>query len=406
MKSLYIHIPFCQSRCIYCGFYSATRLALRSQYVAALVQEMQMRNAGSDICTVYLGGGTPSQLTIDQLRTIIYNINKVYRVAEDAEITIECNPDDVSEEYASALSSMGFNRVSLGAQTFDDNRLRMIRRRHNAQQVDNAVELLRKAGIHNISIDLMFGFPGETLADWQKDISHAIALQPQHISAYSLMFEEGTPLQRMLSEGTVSEPDEELSLQMFESLVAKLTAAGYEHYEISNFAQRSTLNPQPSTLNPKHPTLNAQHSTLNTHPPKGETRGASTYRSKHNSNYWRNIPYIGLGAAAHSYDLHQRSWNIADISEYIRIIATGKRPIEDCETIDPDTHYNDIVTTAMRTREGISLEMLTPEQRRYLLNAARPMAERGLLTITPTHVSLTHRGIFVSDSVMTELIKA
>ena len=377
MKSLYIHIPFCQSRCIYCGFYSTTRLALRSQYVAALVQEMQMRNAGSDICTVYLGGGTPSQLTIDQLRTIIYNINKVYRVAEDAEITIECNPDDVSEEYASALSSMGFNRVSLGAQTFDDNRLRMIRRRHNAQQVDNAVELLRKAGIHNISIDLMFGFPGETLADWQSDISHAIALQPQHISAYSLMFEEGTPLQRMLSEGTVSEPDEELSLQMFESLVAKLTAAGYEHYEISNFAQRSTLNAQ-----------------------------RSTYRSKHNSNYWRNIPYIGLGAAAHSYDLHQRSWNMADISEYIRIIGTGKRPIEDCETIDPDTHYNDIVTTAMRTREGISLEMLTPEQRRYLLDAARPMAERGLLTITPTHVSLTHRGIFVSDSVMTELIKA
>lgn len=369
MKSLYIHIPFCQSRCIYCGFYSTTLLALRDSYVSALVSEMQMREPGSDISTIYLGGGTPSQLTTEQLRAILYNINNVYRVAQDAEITIECNPDDITEEYALAIRKMGFNRVSLGAQTFSDERLRTIRRRHNAQQVDNAIAILRNAGFQNISIDLMYGFPGETLSQWQSDIRHAISLQPQHISAYSLMYEEGTPLHRMLTEGKIEETDEDLSLQMFETLVSQLTAAGYEHYEISNFALPS-------------------------------------FRSRHNSAYWHDIPYIGLGAAAHSYDMRSRSWNIADVKEYIRIIGTGKRPVEDSETIDADTHYNDIVTTAMRTREGIPLDVLTTEQRRYLLDAAQKMAERGLLTISDTHVSLTHSGIFVSNSVMAELIKA
>ena len=368
MKSLYIHIPFCQSRCIYCGFYSTTLLALRDEYVAAVVREMTMREPGSDICTIYLGGGTPSQLSTGQLRTLLYNINKVYHVMPDAETTIECNPDDIDEEYAMELADMGFNRVSLGAQTFSDEQLRRIKRRHNAKQVDKAVSLLRKAGINNISIDLMFGFPDETLSQWESDIQHAIALQPQHISAYSLTYETGTPLHRMLIEGKIRETDEDLSLQMFETLVSSLTAASYEHYEISNFAK-------------------------------------TYFRSRHNSNYWHDVPYIGLGAAAHSYDILQRSWNVADIREYIRIVDSGSRPIEDFETIDSDTHYNDIVTTALRTREGIELEKLTTEQREYLLYAARLMAEHGLLAITDTHVHLTHSGIFVSNTVMSELMK-
>ena len=376
MKSLYVHIPFCQSRCIYCGFYSTTLLALRDEYIAAVAREMTMREPDSDIGTIYLGGGTPSQLSTEQLRTLLYNINKVYHVSPDAEITIECNPDDIDEEYALELADMGFNRVSLGAQTFSDEQLRIIRRRHNAKQVDNAVSLLRKAGINNISIDLMFGFPDETLSQWESDIQHAIALQPQHISAYSLMYEKGTPLHRLLAEGKIRETSEDLSLQMFETLVSSLSAAGYEHYEISNFA----LLPSRSTVN-------------------------SPFRALHNSNYWHDVPYIGIGAAAHSYDLRERSWNIADVKEYIRITNSGSRPIEDYETIDPDTHYNDIVTTAMRTREGIPLEILTTEQREYLLKTAKPMEERGLITITPTHVHLTHRGIFVSNSVMSEMMK-
>lgn len=383
MKSLYIHIPFCQSRCIYCGFYSTTLLALRDEYVAAVAREMTMREPGSDIGTVYLGGGTPSQLSTGQLRTLLYNINKVYNVMSDAEITIECNPDDIDEEYALELADMGFNRVSLGAQTFSDEQLRSIRRRHNAKQVDNAISLLHKAGINNISIDLMFGFPDETLMQWENDIQHAIALQPQHISAYSLMYEKGTPLYRLLIEGKIRETDENLSLQMFETLVSSLSAAGYEHYEISNFA-----------LLPSHPTPNNLYPTP-----------YSPFRALHNSNYWHDVPYIGLGAAAHSYNIQQRSWNIADIRGYIRIVNTGRRPIEDYETIDSDTHYNDIVTTALRTREGIELGRLTSEQREYLLKEALPMVERGLLVITDTHVHLTHSGIFVSNTVMSELMK-
>ncbi|RUL58897.1 radical SAM family heme chaperone HemW [Prevotella koreensis] len=376
MKSLYIHIPFCESRCIYCAFYSTTHLVLRDDYVSALVQEMSIRETGSKISTIYLGGGTPSQLSADQLRKLLYNINKVYNVEHNAEITIECNPDDINEKYAEELADMGFNRVSLGAQTFSDERLQLIRRRHSAIQVDNAIMMLRKAGIINISIDLMFGFPNETLADWECDIKHAISLKPQHISAYSLMFEENTPLHRMLVEGKINAADEELCLAMFERLTKMLIAEGYEHYEISNFAQRSALD--------------TNH---------------TKFRSVHNSNYWADVPYIGIGVSAHSYDLCERSWNIANIKEYIRIAKIGKRPIEGCETIDATTHYNDIVTTAMRTSEGISLNSLTQEQRDYLLKTALPMAERGLIAITDTHVRLTHKGIFVSDSVMAELVK-
>lgn len=376
MKSLYIHIPFCESRCIYCGFYSTTRLTLRDEYISALVREMSLRDVGSTINTIYLGGGTPSQLSPKQLRTLLYNINKVYCVDRNAEITIECNPDDIDKEYAVELADMGFNRVSLGAQTFSDERLQFIKRRHNARQIAVAVTALREAEIKNISIDLMFGFPGQTLSDWENDIKHALALQPRHISAYSLMYEEGTPLHAMFERGKTDQCNDEQSLAMFELLVDMMKADGYEHYEISNFAKLS------------------------------EDGGKSSpFRSVHNSNYWKNVPYTGIGAAAHSYDLHERSWNIADITEYIKIANIGKRPIEGIELIDKDTHYNDIVTTALRTREGICLNDLTMEQREYLLKTAQPMYERGLLAITDTNIHLTRKGIFVSDSIMTELIK-
>jgi oxygen-independent coproporphyrinogen-3 oxidase len=287
-------------------------------------------------------------------------------VAQDAETTIECNPDDITEEYALAIRKMGFNRVSLGAQTFSDKQLRTIRRRHNAEQVDNAIAMLRKAGFQNISIDLMFGFPGETLDQWQSDIEHAISLRPQHISAYSLMYEEGTPLHRMLDEGKIEETDEDLSLQMFESLVAKLTAAGYEHYEISNFAMPS-------------------------------------FRSRHNSSYWRNVPYIGLGAAAHSYDLKYRSYNVADIQQYIEAIEHGELPSEQ-EVIDEDTHYNDRITVALRTSDGLDLTTISDRHRRYCMKEAQRFIDDGLLQLSDNRLSLTRKGLFVSDYIMSSLI--
>ena len=196
MAGLYIHIPFCASRCIYCGFYSTTHHELKQPYVDAVCREMELRHKDDDstINSVYIGGGTPSQLSSDQLYQLFIYINKVYSVAPNAEVTIECNPDDITPTFVATLSQLPINRVSMGAQTFDDNRLQFLHRRHTAKQVPVAVRLLRNAGIQNISIDLMYGFPNESLEDWHRDIDEALALDVEHLSAYCLMIEEGTVL--------------------------------------------------------------------------------------------------------------------------------------------------------------------------------------------------------------------
>ena len=419
MAGIYIHIPFCRSRCIYCGFYSTTALDLRQRYVDALCREMELRleergkrkeerdNLREEnltqgyslstfhfpLSTIYLGGGTPSQLTIDQLRQLFIYINKVYSHSSDTsltshlsplttEVTIEVNPDDVTVEFAAMLSQLPVNRVSIGIQTFNDERLRFLHRRHTARQAIEAVSILRAAGISNLSIDLMYGFPGETLSDWQSDIDSALALNVEHISAYCLMVEEGTPLHRMLQQHNGDCPlceqrselqgdcpqcvDEETERQMYYTLIDRLTVAGYEHYEISNFARPG-------------------------------------FRSRHNSSYWNGTPYIGLGAAAHSYDIRSRSWNIADINAYIEGIERGERLFEE-ELLDDDTRYNDAVTVGLRTCEGINLDALPKKHRDYCMKNARRYLDDGLLELTTQHLRLTRRGLFVSDMVMSDLM--
>ena len=434
MAGLYIHIPFCESRCIYCGFYSTTSLKLRDDYVDALCKEMELRpipsalGARESIETIYLGGGTPSQLTGSQLIRLFEAIRKNYLpdgfqdgssngfqdgssngfqdessngfqdelpneqkvLCPKMEITMECNPDDVTEEFCETLQQLPINRVSMGAQTFSDHRLRFLHRRHNAAEVRTAIERLRRIGIRNISIDLMFGFPNETLTDWQSDIDAAIQLGVEHISAYSLMYEEGTALYRMLEQGKIEEIDEETSRQMYELLISRLTEAGYEHYEISNFAR----------------------------PGK---------RSRHNSSYWHEIPYIGIGAAAHSYKRSDkngendetgslsacspleaiRSWNVDDIREYISRINQGELPSES-ETIDLNTRYNDLITTALRTSDGINIKKMEQEfgtelAKKMMQEAEKHMA-RGLMKITDGNLSLTHQGLYISDDVMSDFM--
>ena len=384
MAGLYIHIPFCKSRCIYCAFYSTTGLDLRQQYVDALCREMEIRHKGeSPISTIYLGGGTPSQLTSSQLHQLFLYINKVYSLpfiqggaGGESEVTIEVNPDDVTEAFAEGLKGLPVNRVSMGAQTFNDERLRFLRRRHTASQVTEAVRRLREAGIHNISIDLMYGFPNETISDWQRDIDTALALDVEHLSAYCLSIEEGTPLfdqmrnkkceMRNENEEMRNEKAEELERQMYELLIDKLTAAGYEHYEISNFAK------------PGH-------------------------RSRHNSSYWHDVPYIGLGAAAHSYDGTRRQWNVADIHQYIDAINRGVIPCEQ-EVLDADIRYNDRITVALRTSDGLDLNSLTERQRSYCLSEARRFLDDGLLRLRDNHLVLTRKGLFVSDYIMSALV--
>lgn len=374
---IYIHIPFCKSRCIYCGFYSTTNKELKERYVDALIREIHMRKddfarlgtslSPSSTSTVYFGGGTPSSLSVCDIERIVGALESTFN-GTPSEVTLEMNPDDVTKDYIKAVRQMGINRISMGIQTFDDSRLQFIRRRHNASQAEKAVMTIREEEIHNVSIDLMFGFPNQTMDEWVTDIEKAIALHPTHISAYSLMYEEGTPLFRMLQKGEINQIDDETSLAMYTELINRLTANGYEHYEISNFAMPG-------------------------------------YRSVHNSSYWHDTPYLGFGAAAHSYNKDTRSWNIPDLKKYIESIESGVLPSES-EVIDADTHYNDLITTALRTREGLNLDDLPQKYREYALVNARKSISEHLLEATDSHIRLTREGLFVSDMVMSELIKA
>lgn len=373
MAGLYIHIPFCKSRCIYCGFYSTTDTTLRQRYVDAVCQEMISRseknegeNMRTGIQTIYIGGGTPSQLTLGQLGQLLEKVRTVFDVDDNAEVTVEVNPDDVTEELAAGLRAIGVNRVSMGAQTFDANRLRFLNRRHTARQVEEAVSLLRQSGFDNISIDLMYGFPDETLNDWQQDIDAVLRLGVEHLSAYCLMIEEGTPLHQWAADNGQWAMDEELERAMYYTLIERLTAAGYEHYELSNFAKPG-----------RH--------------------------SRHNSSYWKDIPYIGLGAAAHSYDGQCRRWNVSNLLYYIKGIENGQPSFEQ-EELDEDTHYNDRITVALRTCEGLSLSELTDRQQKYLLRSAQRYLDDGLLELLDGCIKLTRKGLFVSDMVMADLM--
>lgn len=339
----------------------------------AVCKEMEIRSKrekirGERIETVYLGGGTPSQLPEGLLRQLFSNLYESFDVLPEAEVTIECNPDDVTEEFACMIASLPVNRVSMGAQTFSQERLRFLRRRHTAEQVTEAVGRLRRAGIRNISVDLMYGFPNETLAEWERDIQEAIRLQVEHLSAYALQYEEGTPLYQMLERGEVKEVDEELSRQMYYRLIDALAEAGFEHYEISNW-------------------------------------GKPGFRSRHNSSYWKQIPYIGVGAAAHSFDGQNRQWNVADIRQYIEGIEKGE-PCVEYEELTPENHYNEIVMTALRTSGGLDLRKLSPLDADYCQRLARRFILDGLLVNEQQHLRLTRKGLFVSDMIMVELMKA
>lgn len=376
MAGVYVHIPFCKSRCIYCDFFSTTSLPLREKYVDALCHEIEMRSRGLNeeerrIETIYLGGGTPSQLSIEQLRRVFDAVFACFQVSEEAEMTMEVNPDDVNEAFLQGLQSLPVNRLSFGIQTFDDERLRFIRRRHTAQQAINVVQACQATGFGNISVDLMFGFPNETLADWEKDIETALSLGVQHISAYSLMYEEGTTLTRMLQAGEIVEIDEELSLQMFRTLVERLKKAGFEHYEISNFAL----------------------------PGK---------RSRHNSSYWHGIPYYGFGAGAHSYNGKRRAWNVEDLLTYIKGIETGHCASES-ETLTQEQKYDESVMVGLRTCEGVDLDAIQKEFGEeflaYLLKNAQPHLDTGKLSIEQNRIHLTEDGIYTSNDIISDLMR-
>ena len=372
MSCIYIHIPFCKTRCIYCDFFSTTQLELREQYVEAVCKEIEMTNKyldGDTIHSIYFGGGTPSQLDTTQIGWILNTVQAHHSIVQNCETTIELNPDDVTSKYVESLSSLPVNRVSLGIQTFNDNTLRFIHRRHTSQQAIDAVRRLQNHGFSNISIDLMFGFPGETLEDWQNDIEHALQLGIQHISAYSLMYEEGTELYRLLSSQQIHEIDEELSRNMYQTLMERLADAGFEHYEISNFAKPG-------------------------------------YYSRHNSSYWNDTKYLGIGAGAHSYNGIIRQSNISNIKAYIDGIHEGM-PKCDTEMLTRDQQYNETVMTRLRTSQGLNTDIIKErfgtDYYNHLMTAATPYYNIGLLKIDEGNLSLTPKGIYISNDIIASL---
>ena len=322
---------------------------------------------------MYIGGGTPSQLTGEALRRLFSSVCKQVTLAPDAEITIEANPDDVNQDWIALLKETPVNRISMGVQSFNDGTLQLLRRRHSAKQAIEVVRLLQKAGYSNLSLDLIYGLPRQTHEQFTNDVRTALSLGITHLSAYALQFEMGTPLYSMLERGEINEADEELSLACYNSLIDITAEAGMEHYEISNFAM------------PGH-------------------------RSRHNSSYWTNQPYIGLGAGAHSYNPKScvRSSNCEEIKQYIDSISRGELPSTE-EHLNEEERYNELIMLSLRTVEGLSLSRLLGEygQERldYCLRMAQPHINNGNLRKTADEaLCLTRRGLFVSDSIIRDLM--
>lgn len=373
MAGIYLHIPFCKTRCIYCDFYSTTRSELKSRYVQALCRELEMRKGylkGENIETVYFGGGTPSQLEEGDFRQLFETIQKCYGMESCREITLEANPDDLSKKYLQILSTLPFNRLSMGIQTFDDTTLKLLKRRHDARTAIEAVDRCRQAGFSNISIDLIYGLPGETKERWENDLRQAIDLNVEHISAYHLIYEEDTPIYKMLKQHQVSEVDEDSSLEFFTLLIERLQKAGFEHYEISNFCRPGKY-------------------------------------SRHNTSYWQGISYLGCGPSAHSFDGMTREWNVSSIDLYIKGIEENRRAFE-IEHLDQATRYNEFIITTIRTVWGTPIEKLKQtfgnELWEYCRKMAAPYLENGKLEEHDGALRLTREGIFISDSIMSDLL--
>lgn len=378
MAGLYLHVPFCSSKCSYCAFYSVTNNQLKQDYIEAVCKELYLRkhffqdihlkNNQFDpvVNTVYFGGGTPSCLDESDFEKIFNAIYDCFGSSFE-EVTIECNPDDITLSYAKILKKYA-NRISLGIQTFNNDQLKLINRRHNAEEAIKAVNIIKEVGISNISIDLIFGFPKETLADWLFDINQAIKLDVQHVSAYSLMFEEGTKLYHLLQKEKIEQISEDLSVEMYDVLIDKLSEVGLAQYEISNFAKPG-------------------------------------FESRHNSSYWNETPYLGVGPSAHSYNLFTRSWNVSNVSQYVKSISKGILPLEE-EQIDAITRYNDLITTALRTKEGIHLNTLQEDYVQYLLEQSSYFIKEGtMIKTSDNRLALTRKGYYISDAIMAELIK-
>lgn len=373
MAGIYIHIPFCKKRCIYCDFYSSTDNRLVDKYIDALCIEIESRLHEIDknnITTIYIGGGTPSQLSATQLGEIINFIKSKIDFSLIEEFTIEVNPDDVTYDYIKECITFGINRVSMGIQSFVDEELKIINRRHDSSQAIKAIETIKSAGISNISIDLMYGLPLQTIESWIYSARKAIEMNVPHISCYNLSYEEGTTLYKMRDMGEIKECDEDTCIEMYDILVKMLADADFEHYEISNFAKRD-------------------------------------YYSRHNSNYWNLTPYLGLGASAHSFDGSIRRYNPSSIQKYTSNISeSGIAYEEEQETLYEQ--FNEYIMINLRTMWGVNTQKVKTifgeELRNHLIKYSRRFIESGDLKEKENTIVLSEKGIMLSDYIIRTLM--
>ncbi|MGE5394042.1 MAG: radical SAM family heme chaperone HemW [Candidatus Saccharibacteria bacterium] len=373
MAGIYIHIPFCRKRCHYCDFFKSTDLRQKVRLLSALNKELQARAnelTWDTIHTIYLGGGTPSVLLMDEHKALLGTIREHYHVDKDAEITMEANPDDLSQAILSALRETGYNRLSMGIQSFAESDLQLMNRRHGVMQAIQSVKWAKRAGFNNLSIDLIYGLPNQSLEEWERNVRIAIELDVEHISAYNLTYHEGTVFYEQLKKGILKELPDELSLAQFELLICLLKEAGYEHYEISNFCKPG-------------------------------------YYSRHNSSYWKNEKYLGAGPSAHSFDLTTRRWNVASIGKYLEGVENDQ-PYFESEILSEQDRYNDCIITGLRTVWGISEEMIHSAFSSLFYDHFEKCKQKYLALGKVENVSgkvrISSQGLFISDKIMADFM--
>lgn len=371
MAGVYIHIPFCKSRCKYCDFYSTLRIDLCEVYVTALIQEIRKKShILHHISTIYFGGGTPSLLEVDDVRMILETIREVDELGQWKEVTLEANPGDLSLEKLKDLHAIGITRLSIGVQSFQSSLLHLVGRRHTRKEALQAVSMAHEAGFDNISIDLMYGLPGQTMSHWIDDLKTATHIGIQHVSAYCLTYEEGTPLYRDLVAGKIKEVEDELANEMQLQAENIFRDAGIYRYEVSNYAL------------PGH-------------------------ESQHNSNYWTHEPYVGIGAGAHGFDGKRiRSWNVDDIEAYISYVKAMKAPIEymGSEYLTDGDLYNEIVMLGLRTTKGVDIKRINPQYLEHFNKKVHSYKDQGWLKQENGYVSATMKGFRLLNQVIEGLM--
>ena len=372
MAALYIHIPLCASRCFYCDFYSTTFRDKQEALTDGICKEMNLRKdylQNEPVNTIYFGGGTPSLLPVKEIGKMVEAAFRLFN-CNLQEMTIEANPDDLAPQYVRELQNLPFNRISIGIQSFNDHELKRLNRRHTSGQAIDAVRTCQEAGFDNISIDLIYGLPGQTILQWEENLQIAVDLQVPHISAYHLSYEKGTELFRQWQQGQIAQVEESVSEAMFKLVRKKLQDNEYQQYEISNFAKPGM-------------------------------------KSQHNSAYWNGIPYIGLGPSAHSYNRHTRQWNVADLTVYLNALE-NEDIFYETEKLNFNDQYNEFIITSLRKTEGMEMELLKEkfgkERYAYCLQHAAGFIATGLLEACSDRLRLSEKGIFVSNNIMAELL--